>query len=133
MTIAKIRTALETRLSILTPALPTAWENATFEAGGQAHQRVNLMPNTTRTPGLDLITKHEKGIFQVSVCYPIKQGANACAARAELVRAHFPAGIKLTSGGVTVLVYEWPSIASGMPEDIFYITPVSISYRAFTT
>lgn len=133
MTISLIRAALETRLTLLSPALPTAWENKTLDAGGLAHQRAYLMPNATRTPGLDLVTKHEKGIFQVSVCYPIRQGSTLCASRAELIRAHFPAGIKLTAGGVTVLVYEWPSIGAGIPEEIFFVHPVSIKYRSFTT
>lgn len=133
MSVVLIRAALETRLALLSPVLPIAWENTTLDTAGQPYQRAYLLTNTTRTPGLDLKTKHEKGIFQVSVCYPIKPGPVACATRAELVRAHFPAGMKLTAGGVTVLVYEWPSIAAGLTEDIFYILPVSISYRAFTT
>lgn len=133
MSIVKIRAALETRLSLLAPVLQTSWENALLDVAAQAHQRAYLITNATRTPGLDLKTKHEKGIFQVSVCYPINAGPVACANRAELIRAHFPAGVKLLAGGVSVLVYEWPSIGASMTEDIFYILPVSISYRAFTT
>lgn len=132
MTISKIRAALETRLSLLSPALPTSFENGMLDAAGQPHHRVYLMPNKTATPGFDLVTKHEKGIYQVSVAYPINEGTTLGGARAELVRAHFPAGLKLTSGGVMTLIYEWPSIATGMPDGIFYVIPVSISYRAFT-
>ena len=133
MTIALIRAALETRLLALSPALPTALENALIDPAGAAHQRAYLLPNTTKTPGFDLITKHEKGIFQVSVCYPLHQGSGACAARAELIRAQFNAGLRLTQGGITVLIYEWPSIGRAMPEDAYFVIPVSISYRSFTS
>lgn len=133
MSLIKIRMALEKRLNLLTPALPIDHENLDFTALGLPHLRAFLLPNRTSMPGLDMVTKYEKGIFQVSVAYPLNQGTGEAEARVELVRAHFPAGLKLVESGVTVLIYEPPSVAAGQVDGVFFVIPVSISYRSFIT
>lgn len=133
MSIAKISGALEARLALLMPAIQTAYENmATNTTVGTPYQRVNILPAQTDMPGVDLVTKHERGIFQVSLCYPLNAGRGAAQTRAELLRAHFPAGLRLTQGGVTVQIDQPPSIGPGMPGTDVYMVPVSIRYRAFT-
>ena len=44
MSIVAIRTALETKLNTITPALSTAWENVLFTpVAGTAYHQVNLL------------------------------------------------------------------------------------------
>lgn len=132
MSIAKVSAALETRLGTLTPALDTAYENRAFKPVADVpYQRVNLIPARTFVVGLDLTTKQLRGIFQVSLCYPLNGGRGPALARAELLFNHFPAGLKLIQSGIRVHCDEPASIASALIDGDRYVVPVSIRYLAF--
>lgn len=129
MSYALIRKALEVRLAALAPALATAWENAAFTpTTGVPYQRVNLLANTSTAPAIDQQTIVERGIFQVTLCYPAGAGPASATARAELLRGHFPAGLVLTAGGVKVRISAPPSIKGALTGDGLYAVPVSIPF-----
>lgn len=138
MSYAVIRQLLETRLQALAPVLPTAVENVSLvRQAGQAHQEVYLLPADTENPtmsggaGGDL--QREAGIFQVTLKYPENTGAGAAVARAQALRAHFPRGLVLSSGGVRLWVNATPSLGPGRPDDGFYALPLSVPYTADST
>lgn len=131
MSIAKIRAALESRLSALSPPIATAFENMAFSpVSGTPFQRVNLLPARPENEVLGSGYFREIGIFQVTLCYPANGGPAACQARAELLRNHFRRGTKVTSGGVTTLVTTTPALAASYPDGDRYCIPVSIRYMA---
>lgn len=131
MSIVNIRTALESRLNTMSPALATAWESVPFTpVTGTPYQQVNLLVNEAQNPTIGGSMYRQIGIFQITLCYPPGTGAKAAASRAELVRDHFPRGLGLSSGGINVLIDRTPSIAPAMIDGDRYRIPVSVYFSA---
>lgn len=130
MTIIAIRTALESALDAMTPALATAWENVEFTpTPGTEYQRASLlfaMPDDSEIQGRAV----ERGIFQVDLLYPINNGTGDVAARAELLRQTFYPGRSLVSGATTVTIQKTPDIAPAHVDGDRYFVPVSIRFSA---
>lgn len=131
MSLAAIRTALEKRLALMTPAMPTAYENANFTPQpGVAYQRADLLPNTPDNSSQGAAHYIERGIFQITLSYPSGAGAGAAMARAQAVRNQFRRGTTLQQSGVTVLVYRTPSIAPALIDGDRYGVPISVYWQA---
>ena len=131
MTIPLIRRALEKRLAMLRPAMPGAYDNASYKpVTGVAWLRATLMPATIENPTIELLTTIERGIFAVSLFYPKGDGPAAAETAAEAVRALFPAGLVLTESGCVTRVLRTPSIAAPVVETDWFSIPVSIRYTS---
>jgi hypothetical protein len=131
MSIASIRAALETALNAMSPALATAFENVTYTpVQGAPYQRVNLLlagpDNSEISPGYI-----ERGIFQVTLAYPIDTGPAAAAARAILLRSTFKCGNSFSNGGITVLIMTTPQVGPGMIDEDRYVLPVKVRFQAY--
>lgn len=112
MSIVKIRQALETGLSTITPTLATAYENVPYTPiTGTPYQTVYILFNTPDNATLGDGLYHEKGYMQVSLKYPLNNGSTLCASRAELVRQKFKRGATFTKDGVSVTVEKTPSVS----------------------
>ena len=123
-----IRSALETRLQSMSPALPTQHENDSFEPTvGVPYQRTHLMRGQPENPVYGSFHRAQ-GIFQVTMYYPQGSGPGAAEARAELTSAHFPRGLPLTNGGVTVTINREPYIMAGFKDGSWWAVPVRIIY-----
>lgn len=128
MSAVKVKAALETGLNAMSPALSTAWENATFvPVAGTAYQAVNLLlaPPVNNEYGNGY---REEGIMQVTLMYPIQVGASTALARAELIRTTFKRGTTFTKDTVTVTVSNTPEIAPGAVEGDRYALPVKVRF-----
>lgn len=132
MSLAAIRTALETALAEITPELSTEYENtdSTSPKSGP-YQRVHLLPAEPLNNTFGDDQRQEQGIFQILLLYPTGVGAGDAIERAELIKNKFKRGTSLTSGGVTVHISHTPSIHSGIPDDDRYVIPVRIRYYAY--
>ena len=124
-----IRRAIEVAINAITPALPTAWENAPFQppVSGSAYQKVNIVRGRPQNPTMDAF-RREIGFFQVTLFYPLDAGTLDADTRAELVRAAFPKGIALINGGVKVTVFESAYIMQGTPDGNMWMVAVRIPY-----
>lgn len=126
-----IRRALEKRLAAMTPSLSTAWENAQFTpVSGTPYQRVNLMPNTPDNSTQGGKMYFDRGIFQVTLCYPMGTGPNAAESKAQAVRDWFWRGLSLIEGAITVHITDTPRISPAMVDGDRFCIPVSVSYQA---
>lgn len=125
-----IRAALEAALTAMSPALPTAWENAPFTPTAIAYQRANMLPAPAANPAYDNTTL-ETGIMQVTLVYPEGVGAKDAVARAGLLRTTFARGASFISGSVKVTITRTPTIAPALFESGRYVLPVSIPYFAY--
>lgn len=130
MSLAAIRTALETALATVSPALATQWENTPYTpVVGTPYQAVYLLTATPDNreigPGYT-----EQGFLQVSLFYPLGTGAAAAVARAALIRAKFPFSATFASGGVTVIIKGTPEISPARIEDDRYLLPVRVRFEA---
>lgn len=130
MSAPAIRTALESALNAMSPALQTAWQNMPFTpTNGTPYQRVTLLPATPDNPEMGGLTI-EQGIFHVALVYPLDTGPGAAEARAQLIKQTFKRGTPFTSAGVTTTVTRTPSIKPAMNEPDRYVVPVHIPYHA---
>lgn len=130
MSLLNIRHALEKRLSTLSPAMRTAYENTTFTPPTGGFQAVAMLPARPANPTMGPAHRRENGVFQVSVNYPANAGSKEATERALLIQAHFPRGLTLTESGVTVVIDRTPSISPArMPEGRYELS-VSVFYFA---
>jgi hypothetical protein len=114
MSITAIKTALESKLNALTPALATAWEGISFvPVTGTPYQQVNILPSDTLNPSIGDGHYREKGILQITLCYPLKSpnetGTKPTLQRADLLCSHFKRGTTITNSGINVLIHKTPS------------------------
>ena len=131
MSIASVRTALETKLNAITPSVAVAWDNVGYTpVTGTPYQAAYLMPATPDNPTMGDGFYREQGIFQISLFYPLGVGAQTAEARAELIRATFKRGTAMTSGSVKVLVDRTPEIGQGRVDGDRWFVPVRIRYSA---
>lgn len=138
MSITLIKAALEKRLLLL-PTLAAdmkdwwAAENSTFTPKtNQAYQRVSHLPNSPVDHAITLDVTEDRGIFQVSLLYPINAGRVSADTRAQAIRDQFKPPLILTEGAVKVQILKTPHIAGGFPEGDRWHVPVSISWQVFS-
>ena len=127
-----IQAALEARLATLSPAISTAYENGTFKpVSGVAYQRVNFLPNTPDDPTMGRKLTQFRGLFQVTVCYPLGTGRGAAQTQAQAVRDHFAPNQTLTYSTVNVQITETSRIAGGFVDGDRYCVPVTVPWYAW--
>ncbi len=130
-----IRQALEQHLAALPVpggALATAYANASFvPAAGVPYQRCALLPAEPDNAMQGTASYFERGVLQITLCYPLGQGPRAAEQMALALRTHFARGTTLAiSQGMQVLVTHTPAIAPALLEPDRYTVPVSVRYQA---
>jgi hypothetical protein len=114
-------------------ALPnlTAWEGVNFPTLSRtAYQKVNMLPLPPDNPTFGSNFRRERGIYQVTLYYPIQYGPGPVTARAELIQAAFPRGSSFINGGIVVHIDRTPEIMSPMVFEENISITVRIQYRA---
>jgi hypothetical protein len=133
MSLAHVRTALETHLLAMTPALAkTVLENGpTYTpVSGTPYQMAFLLPGQPDNPALGSAYRREIGVFQVSLMYPQGVGAGTAQSRALAVQGWFKRGLVLTASSVNVLILRTPEISPGRLDGDRFRIDVSIRYQA---
>ncbi len=129
--VSLIRAMLESRLNTLSPALATAWENVPYTpVAGTAYQAAYLLTATPENPTMGDEFYRERGIFQITLFYPLQAGTATAAARAESIRTLFKRGTSITSGGITVIIETTPEIAQGRVDGDRWALPIKIRWFA---
>lgn len=128
----KIRAALETKLSAMGSALPTAFENMAFTpVQGTAWQQANILWANPDNRTLGAERRFERGIFQITLHYPKGNGAGVADTQAELVRMHFKRGTVCSASGQDVQVMNTPAKRNlGVIIDGFFSIAISINFQA---
>jgi hypothetical protein len=93
----------------------------------EAHLKVFVLPANTETLGLSTL-EQQKGIVQVSVCYPLGISDIKATQTAEAVLLLFPRGLAL--GGARI--DKKGSISTSFESGAWYVTPVSIPYNSIS-
>lgn len=131
MSALNIRRAFEKRLALMSPALPTAYENVNYvPVTGTAYQRASLLPAQPENPTLGDAYHREVGVFQVSLYYPVNVGSATAETRAEAVISHFKRATSMIEGSQSVLVIQTPTRTPAQVIDGWYVIFVSIFYRS---
>lgn len=90
-----------------------------------------FLPNRNNNYGLSKDSPTQRlGIFQVTVCYPTGTGIIAPTEIAAAIVEHFHQDLILYADGVSVKVYEKPSVAPSIQDGTWDKYPVSIRYTA---
>lgn len=111
MSLISIRSALQTKLATITPAISTAYERQRFTpVTGVPYQHVNLLPGEAENPAVGSAMYRQPGIFQIMLMYPQGYGSKDIETRAELIRTTFVRGLTLVSGGINVVVNRTPTV-----------------------
>jgi len=131
MSVVKIRAALESALAGMTPALATSYENAAFvPVAGTPYQKPFLLTATPDNSTMGDGYYRERGLFQVSLLYPIQAGSAAAAAQAVLIQSLFKRGSTFSNGGIKVLITSTPGISAGQIDGDRWSLPIKISWQS---
>lgn len=126
---------------VLDPVLPISWPKETFtppQAGGKPspYLEVRHLPNTNQRLYIGHADPHRRqGILQVTLKYPTALN-HAEAIHQEIagqIADHFPAGLPMPYGDLTLTVEKAPDVAQSFRDgsDPYWQTPVSIRYIVF--
>lgn len=135
MSLAVIRTLLNTRLDTISPKPAIAWENVAFTPPtDDMHLRVSFIPNPSFSSGPHKSAATvESGTYQVDVYGPLNQGPLPLDTVAERVRSLFPRGERIANVGesVVVRVRETPGVSGSSRDGPFWRARVSIPWFCY--
>lgn len=128
--ITQVRTALETRLASVSGSPQIGWDNTEFEPPtDEVSLLAYLLRGETVSPTLGRTElTMEQGIFQVSVLAPRGGGSKPAEDVAEAVREHFPKGLSLSAGGLSVRIARRGSVTPARQDGSWHRIDVSIPY-----
>jgi len=132
MSIKVIRAALETHLAAMPGlGLPIAFENVDFvrpTSGPYAESRTLIAdPDGAQLGSLMFF---ERGIYQITLCYPSGRGTGDAETKAMQIRDWFSRGTTLVRSGIQTIIMEVPSVRAGFPDNGFWRMPVSANWQA---
>lgn len=127
---AALETALNTWAAAQSPAIPVAWENATFTPPTTRYIRANILPADVQS--LDLLGKHRgyRGVFQVTLCMPKGVGMAATETLVNALDVLFARASYFTAGGVRTQIVTPMSASTPLTDGSMLLTPVSCQYLA---
>lgn len=112
----------------------TSFENRPFTPPSPfiPYQQAYLLP--AQPDDLGFSDKYrEKGIFQITLRYPLINGPVLSATRAELIRTSFKRKTTLTKDNVTVIIQNTPTIEQSRPDGDRFVTVIRCVYYANIT
>ena len=120
---------VETRLKTISPALPIAWESASFNppADGSKYLRCSFQIGTPDDSCVGGSYYREKITFNVYVLNKLNIGTVSALNTAEAIRSLFPKGYSVTEGSTRVHVLSTPRIAGSVVTVDRLVVPISIS------
>lgn len=130
-----IRAAIETRLlawaKAQTPPIPIAFENVDYKpVTGQRFLQGNLMPANTLNPSEGAAHKRYHGLYQISVRTAAGKGTTEASALTRAIEELFSRSTTLSNGNINVHIDSTPTVGPGGTDEGFWMTPITIKYRA---
>ncbi|RVJ35382.1 phage tail terminator-like protein [Sinorhizobium medicae] len=126
--------AVTDRLIAMPGVLPIAAPNVLFPAAGQPlppkYLRLAFLPNQTRQITMANDPQQKRGLFQVSVVWPVGQGIIGALDIADQVIDHFK-NRSLFASCVKITISSEPWAAGPLQEGERVQIPVTIPYIAF--
>jgi hypothetical protein len=121
---------LEQRLNANAGGLAIVFENIKYKPQTPTPwMRLNFLPAQTDNPTMGDGFKRENGLMQVSLFYPVGEGATNARAQADALCMAFKRGTSMNSGTLRVLVDKAPFIGPSFTLDgAWFVLPVSVPY-----
>ena len=124
-----IRSILETQLATIVPKVSTQYENVVFTpVTNVPYQSAYLMMNAPDDPVIGSTMYREKGLFQVTLRYPLGNGTVAAMTQAEKIRNLFMRGTVLEKDGHRLLCDQTPNIRVLPNEVDRFVVMVRVSF-----
>ena len=130
MSVLKTQKGLIKHLNLLVPAVPTAYEGASFNAPATIYQRLQFRINQPDDPVLGTGYYRERIEMQIFVNAPTNKGTGEALTRAELLRTHFKKGTTISEDGILIHILETPQISGTVAFGDRIICPVLIDVVA---
>jgi hypothetical protein len=127
-----IKSALESALLTMTPAIDTVFENTSYTPKVDVpFQYVTITSTKPVNSTIGDIQHREEGYLQVDLLYPRGKGTGDALRRADLVRNKFKRGTVLTKNGINVVIYATPETSNYTNGDRFVVTVKVYFYSNF--
>lgn len=127
MSIKVIKKLFETKLSQVTPSLPTGYEGVSFTPPqNQMYQLCQLDILAPDDPVYSANYHRERVQFQVFIIGPVNKGTGDVLTRAELIRQEYKKGTSLQEGNVLIRILTTPQIQSVAVAQDRLVCPVLI-------
>lgn len=108
--------------------LPVAWENTPFTPPATGiYLEEDFLPAETEDVFIQGTAPVRRGVYQVTVVYPIGRGTQAARALADDIADMFPNNAVLAQPG-PLFVNGFPDVFNGIVDSTAYRIPVSIPY-----
>lgn len=124
--------ALKARVQtlVLSPVLPIAWPNESFNKPTGGYLRVTHIPNVNRRLFLNPSDPHQRlGLLQIDVFGRKNENAAIAVEIAGKVAQHFACGTEMWRDGLRVSVTKEPDDGQTIEGDTHVQVPVTIAYE----
>jgi hypothetical protein len=124
-----IRRAFETRLAAMATNIAIAYEAFDFTpVDGVPYQYCAILRAADEKPEMSRKMTILRGIFQVTLMYPLGDGAADAETQAGVVKEWFKPVLTMNQDGFKVQVIDAISVSSGFRSESRWAIPISIPY-----
>lgn len=109
--------------------VPVAWENVPFTPPSSGvYLEADYLPADNEDFTIQGTATMRRGVYQVTIVYPIDSGSQAAEKLAAAIVEAFPNNLAIPTEQTPVYVNGEPSVFSGIRDGTAYRMPVSIAY-----
>ena len=127
----EIKVALDKAIGLLSGDIQTEYENIAFTpTAGMPYQQLHFLPAPSTSIEISGEASIHRGIYQITLKYPVNKGVNPPLDKAESIIKAFPKSRVLVEND-TVVICELPTYRKLGVDGDRYIYAVSIEYKSY--
>lgn len=127
----EIKVALDKAIGLLSGDIQTEYENIDFTpTAGTPYQQLHFLPAVNASIEITGSGAIYRGIYQITLKYPVNKGVNPALDKVESIVKAFPKSRPLTEG-TTKVICELPVYRKLGVDGDRYIYAVSIEYKSY--
>lgn len=129
----KVNLGFTNKINSIIPTIDTVLEGTASytPTAGKEYQELYYLPAINDSQNIDNPDYFNRGIFQITLKYPNKQGLSKILDRCDLYVNAFAKGTKFTFQGITIAITKTPTIVNLGNESDRVVYVVSINYKAY--
>ena len=129
----KVNLGFINKINSIIPTIDTVLEGTTSytPTAGKEYQELYYLPAINDSQNIDNPDYFNRGIFQITLKYPNKQGMSKIQDRCDLYEKAFTKGTKFIFQGLTIATTETPTIVNLGNESDRVVYAISINYKAY--
>ena len=129
----KVNLGFINKINSIIPTIDTVLEGTASytPTAGKEYQELYYLPAINDSLHIDNSSYFDRGVYQVTLYYPNKQGLSKILDRCDLYVNAFAKGTKFTFQGLTIATTETPTIVNLGNESDRVVYAISINYKAY--